>query len=380
MPTAKILVVDDQPINIQLLKRKLEREKLDVLTANNGLEALEQVRVHKPDLILLDLMMPDMDGMEVCQRLQASNETRSIPVIFVTARSTKESKLEGLNVGAVDYITKPVDLDEMVARVQTQLRFAAINRENLELQRRLEESRRAATIGAVAQGIAHNLNNLLGVVIGYLDLIKSGFDKPQAIKKNAQNLDDAIQRIVAIVRQLSTLVVKSRPELTRVSLSRVIEGGIRRFHSDYKLSAPVAVDNPLGELEIDTNIETFEEVLSKVLINAWESYHEAPSAKRPISVHTRLFERSRGEKTVEMRIDDDGLGIADDIRDRMFEPFVSSKRTVGVGMGLTIARHSLRSLGGEVTLNSKTGGGSSSILVHPVRDPRQKDRQQEEGG
>jgi len=91
MPTAKILVVDDQPINVQLLKRKLEREKLEVLTANNGLEALEQVRVHKPDLILLDLMMPDMDGMEVCQRLQASSETRSIPVIFVTARSTKES-------------------------------------------------------------------------------------------------------------------------------------------------------------------------------------------------------------------------------------------------------------------------------------------------
>ena len=225
MPIAKILVVDDQPINVQLLKRKLEREKLDVLTANNGLEALEQVRVHKPDLILLDLMMPDMDGIEVCQRLQASSETRSIPVIFVTARSTKESKLEGLNVGAVDYITKPIDLDETVARVHTQLRFAAINRENLELQRRLEESRRAATIGAVAQGIAHNLNNLLGVVIGYLDLIKIGYDKPSAVKKNAQNLDDAIQRIVGIVRQLSTLVVKSRPELTRVAITRVIEGG-----------------------------------------------------------------------------------------------------------------------------------------------------------
>ena len=109
-------------------------------TANNGLEALEQVKLHKPDLILLDLMMPDMDGIEVCERLQASSDTRSIPVIFVTARTTKESKLEGLAVGAVDYITKPIDLDETVARVQTQLRFAAINRENLELQRRLEES------------------------------------------------------------------------------------------------------------------------------------------------------------------------------------------------------------------------------------------------
>jgi two-component system, sensor histidine kinase and response regulator len=374
MSRETILVVDDQPINVQLLKRKLERGGLEVTTACNGLEALEQVRAKKPDLILLDLMMPDMDGIEVCQRLQASSETRSIPVIFVTARTTKESKLEGLGVGAVDFITKPIDLDETVARVQTQLRFAAVNRENLELQRRLEESRRAATIGAVAQGIAHNLNNLLGVVIGYLDLIKSGYDKPLTVKKNAQHVDDAIQRIVGIVRQLSSLVVKSRPDLSRVALPRLIEGGIRRFHSDYKLTAGVVVVNTLEELEIDTNIESFEDVLSKVLINAWESYGERPEGERSMTIHTSLFDRQRGEKMVEIRVDDKGGGISEEIRDRMFEPFVSSKRTVGVGMGLTVARHSLRALGGEVTVISKPGGGSSAILVHPVRDPRQRKR------
>lgn len=377
MPIAKILVVDDQPMNVQLLKRKLEKEKLEVLAAHNGLEALEQVKAHKPDLILLDLMMPDMDGMEVCQRLQASSETRSIPIIFVTARNTKESKLEGLSVGAVDFITKPIDVDETLARVQTQLRFAAINRENFDLQRRLEESRRAATIGAVAQGIAHNLNNLLGVVIGYLDLIKSAYDKPQVVKKNAQNLDDAIQRIVGIVRQLSTLVVKSRPELARVPVSRILDGGVRRFHSESKVDAPVDVENPIGDAEIDTNIETAEEALAKVLTNAWESYSDTAPEKRPISIQTRFFEKGKGEKFLEIRVDDKGGGIADEIRDRMFEPFVSSKRTVGVGMGLTVARHSMRSLGGEVSMASRANGGSSAILVHPVRDPRQKDRPEE---
>ena len=378
MSSAKILVVDDQPINVQLLKRKLERSGLEVMTASNGLEALEQVKLHKPDLILLDLMMPDMDGIEVCQRLQERSDTRSIPVIFVTARTTKESKLEGLAVGAVDYITKPIDLDETVARVQTQLRFATINRENLELQRRLEESRRAATIGAVAQGIAHNLNNLLGVVIGYLDLIKSGYEKPAQVKKNAQSLDDAVQRIVGIVRQLSTLVVKSRPDLTRVPLGQVIQGGISRFLTDYKLMAPVSVDNALGDLEIDTNIETFEEILSKLLINAWESYHDAPEASRTIEIHASVTEKPRGEKMLELKIDDAGDGVQEDIKDRMFEPFVSSKRTVGVGMGLTIARHSLRSLGGEVQVVARPSRGSSAIVVHPVRDPRHRDRSQDE--
>ena len=130
MAAPKILVVDDQPINVQLLKRKLEREGMTVAAAYSGKEALDSVAADKPDLILLDVMMPDMDGIEVCQRLQADPETKGIPVIFITARTSKEGKIEGLG-----------------------------------------ESRRSATLGAVTQGIAHNLNNLLGVVIGYVDLI-----------------------------------------------------------------------------------------------------------------------------------------------------------------------------------------------------------------
>lgn len=366
MPAPLILVVDDQPINVQLLKRKLEREGIRINAAYNGLEALELVRKEKPDLILLDVMMPDMDGIEVCQRLQASEDTRGIPVIFITARTTKESKLEGLSVGAVDYITKPIDLDETLARVQTQLRFVTINRQLVDLTRRLEESRKAATIGAVTQGIAHNLNNLLGVVIGYLDLVKAYYDKPEQVKKNAQHVEDAVQRIVTIIKQLSTLVVKSRPPLVKAGLQKLLEGGIERFHDDYRSTAPVTIDNPLGEQPIDTNYEILEEVLAKVLINGWEAYDNKPSDPRPLSIHTRIVEKPDEGKFVEIRVTDHGHGIDADIRDKMFEPFVSTKHTVGVGMGLTVARHALRNLGGEVTLTDTPGGGATAILMHPV--------------
>src|SRR3954469_2483179 len=284
MAAPSILVVDDQPINVQLLKRKLEREGIRITAAYNGLEALEAVKNEKPDLILLDVMMPDMDGIEVCQRLQASEDTRGIPIIFVTARTTKESKLEGLSVGAVDYITKPIDLDETLARVQTQLRFVSINRQVVDLTRRLEESRKAATIGAVTQGIAHNLNNLLGVVIGYLDLVKAYHDRPEQVKKNAQHVEDAVQRIVSIIKQLSTLVVKSRPPLIKATVQRLLEGGIKRLDDDYRVVTPITIDNPLGNLALDTNYEIVEEVLAKVLINAWESYKNKPTDPRPISI------------------------------------------------------------------------------------------------
>ncbi|MBM3853904.1 MAG: hybrid sensor histidine kinase/response regulator [Verrucomicrobia bacterium] len=366
MPAPSILVVDDQPINVQLLKRKLEREGLRVIAAYSGLEAIELVGRETPDLILLDVMMPDMDGIEVCQRLQADENTRSIPVIFITARTAKESKIEGLSAGAVDYITKPIDLDETLARVQTQLRVVAINRQLVNLTRRLEEARRAATIGAVTQGIAHNLNNLLGVVIGYLDLVRAYYDKPDQVKKNAQHVEDAVQRIVGIIKQLSSLVVKIRPPLIRAGLQGLLEGGVARFHDEYKLHAPVTIDNPLGDLPIDTNHETADEVVSKILINAWESYDNKPTDPRPIAIHTRAFDKPDEGKFVEIRIVDHGRGIDPEIRDKMFEPFVSTKNTVGVGMGLTVARHALRSLGGEVTLTDTPGGGATAVLVHPV--------------
>ena len=367
MTAPKILVVDDQPINVQLLKRKLEREGIKVTTATNGLEALSSVRWDRPDLILLDVMMPDMDGIEVCQRLQADEATKSIPVIFITARTTKEGKIEGLGVGAVDYITKPIDLDETMARVQIQLRFVSINRELVDLQRRLSEARRAATIGAVTQGIAHNLNNLLGVVIGYLDLVKAYYDKPELVKKNATSVEEAVLRIVSIIKQLSTLVVKTRLPLIAGDLNQLIECGVQRYRSEYRIDGPVTVQNPLGNLAIDTHYEVFEEVLSKVLINAWEAYGDAvPTHQRPISISTEIVEKPDEGRQLMVKVEDQGRGIDADIRDQIFEPFVSSKQTVGVGMGLTVARHALRNLGGDVSLADRPGGGTIVTLMHPL--------------
>lgn len=367
MPAPKILVVDDQPINVQLLKRKLEREGIDVCAAYNGHEALTAVEREHPDLILLDVMMPDMDGIEVCQRLQSSEATRTIPVIFITARSSKEGKLEGLSVGAVDYITKPIDLDETLARVQTQLRVVTINREMIDLQRRLQEARRAATIGAVTQGIAHNLNNLLGVVLGYLDLIKAYHDRPESVKKNAQHVEDAVQRIIAIIRQLSSLVVKARLPLTRHKLADLLEGAIKRFTAEFPEQQAITVENPLADLAVDTHVEVFEDIVTKVLTNAWESYGDGDEITvRPILIRARLVDRPDEGRLVELSIEDHGMGVDAAVRDHLFEPFISTKHTVGVGMGLTVARHALRNLGGDVTIGDRPGGGTIVALTHPL--------------
>lgn len=365
MPS-KILVVDDQPINVQLLKRKLEREGMQVVTAFSGREALDLVAADKPDLILLDVMMPDMDGIEVCQRLQADPETKIIPVIFITARTSKEGKIEGLGVGAVDYITKPIDLDETLARVQTQLRFVTMNRELIELQRRLGDSRRAATLGAVTQGIAHNLNNLLGVVIGYVDLIKAYQEKPELVRKNAQHLEDAVNRIVAIIKQLTNLVVKNKPHVGIAHLNALLASSVARYQSEFRIEQPVTIENPIGDVALETNVEIFEDSVAKLLINAWEAYGDAPDDQRPIKIRTETLDKGEEGKHLLVHVEDSGRGIDAEIKDHAFEPFISSKHTVGVGMGLTVARHAMRNLGGEVNLAENPQGGAIATLRHPL--------------
>ncbi len=365
MSVPRILVVDDQMINVQLLRRKLERHNLAVVAAYSGQEALDAVNAEKPDLILLDVMMPEMDGIEVCRRLQSRDDTRTIPVIFITARNTKEGKIEGLAVGAVDYITKPIDLDETLARVQTQLRFVNINREMVDLQRRLVEARRSATIGAVTQGIAHNLNNLLGVVIGYLDLIKTVAENPDAVRKNTGQVEKAIDRIVNIIKQLNTVVTKTRLATQRFPLSHLIDGAVSRFEGEQSIRDAVFVDNPAGDLEVASHVEVFESSISALLNNAWEAYGDAHTGPRTVGLSVAILEDS-ANPMIEIHIEDQGRGIPEDIRDHMFEPFISSKHTVGVGMGLTVARNALRQLGGDLILEDRPGGGTVAIAKHPI--------------
>jgi len=364
---ARILVVDDQTVNVQLLSRVLEKEGLAVIPAHSGQEALDLVEQAPPELILLDVMMPGMDGIEVCRRLQADSRYKNIPLIFVTARISKEGRLDGLRAGAVDYITKPIDLDETLARVRTQLRVVQMNRDMLELQQRLEEARRAASIGAITQGIAHNLNNLLGVVIGYLELIKAKPQSPESVLANAEKLGNAVQRIVGIIRQLTSLVVKSRPPTSPGALTDILENSLRRFASLHPDASPVQVDNPHGDLIIHTHVDIYEDALCKILLNAYESYGEDHPGPRPIHLDVTLSKSPRAEsRMVVLKVEDRGRGLDPQVRDYMFEPFISSKNTVGVGMGLTVARHALRNMGGDLTLEDRPGGGATATLVHPI--------------
>jgi len=362
----KILAVDDHPLNLELIQIKLERAGMRVSTAISGEEALIMIPDENPDLILLDVGMPGMSGFEVCQQLKAQPETQAIPIIFITGNTSREEKLKGLDFGAVDYIAKPIDLDEMQARVQTQLRVVFTNREMAELQDRLAEARRSAVLGSVAEGIAHNLKNLVGIVSGQVGIIRAASDCPEIVQGCVHHAEEALHRLETIINQLDAVLNENQPPIATVHLQQALEFGVARFRTDFMKSNPIHIENPVGNLPLESNMEILEEILTKLLINAWEAYGKESDSECPTRITTSLLASPQGN-FVEIRIEDEGRGIPAALEDSLFEPFTSTKRTVGVGMGLTTARHAARGLGGEISLENRKQGGACATIRHPIQ-------------
>ena len=367
-PKPTILVVDDQAVNLKILSRILENKGMNVITASNGLECLEVVKQTPPDVILLDVMMPKMGGIEACERLKADTETSSIPVLFITAKTAREEKIKGLEAGAIDYITKPIDPEETIARVKTQLDYQRINRLNMELQRQVEEGKRAAAVWAVTEGISHNLNNILGAVACHLDMIKVAADNPEMLDKLVDKISASVNRVISIVRQLNT-IASTEPVVTESrKLKDVIDRAIERFEEEHEIEANIDIENALPEdYSFETNLEAVTSTLEKLLINAWEAYPEDAQATDR-SVHLKVREEAGpdGAPQIVMEIEDEGEGIKEEVADTLFEPLVTGKISVGRGMGLTLARHHMQSLKGDVQVAERDGKGVAAVLRHPV--------------
>jgi two-component system sensor histidine kinase/response regulator len=186
-----ILVVDDIPENVEVLLNFLDQAGFKVLISHDGEMGLETAEYALPDLILLDILMPGWDGFETCQRLKANSKTKNIPVIFMTALSDTMEKVKAFKVGAADYITKPIQYEEVLARVNAHLQLRqqqlyiqnqnqALAQRTLELQARTEElEKRNLELDAFAHTVAHDLKNPLGGVVGLTEVLLSECSSPQ---------------------------------------------------------------------------------------------------------------------------------------------------------------------------------------------------------
>jgi len=355
----RILAVDDVMQNLQVVGTMLRNEGYDVMPATSGVQALERVRVRMPDLILLDLMMPEMDGLEVCKRLKADPATHQIPIIFLTASNEMEHLVKGFEAGAVDYVTKPFNGAELLARVRTHLELK-LARERL----REMNDEKSEFMGIVA----HDLRNPLGAIQGYAEMIVDERELSRAeIDSCASRIRETTRRMSDMVRNLLDANRIERGDL-QVSLTAVDLGPlVKRLTDSYKAHAAAKHQNLLFEHDNSPVVAVADpnqvfQVLENLISNAVKY---SPQGK---DIVIRL---SCGDGMVRCQVIDHGPGLSAEDQKKLFGKFarLSAKPTGGehaTGLGLSIVKRIVEAMNGKVWCESELGKGATFTAAFPV--------------
>ncbi|MBI5599009.1 MAG: response regulator [Deltaproteobacteria bacterium] len=344
----RILVVDDDESGRTLLSSKLEAEGYEVETAVNGREAIIKAGDTHPDLIMLDVMMPVMDGYETCRRLKSDEETRYIPVVMLTARSELEDKLMGLELGAEDYIVKPYSLVEVSARVRCLLRMRA-------LQSRLRETEEMAALGAMVDGIAHEIRNPLTAIGGMARRLMEHETDPER-KRHAETIIKSVERMERMMQRIDEYKGILSSRLSPGGIDDVIAGAVEEIMpvidgKKITVKTELMPAPPLFSMD-RTNLKI-------ALFNILQNAVEAIENEGEITVRT--FFAPAGDNTLLLEISDTGPGIDEEFLRKIFHPFQTSKMT-GAGLGLTITYRIIQDHMGAIDVRSKKGEGTTFTI------------------
>jgi two-component system, sensor histidine kinase and response regulator len=363
----RILVVDDQDANRLLMRDLLESQGHEVLEATGGTEALQRVGEAMPDVVLLDIGMPGMDGFEVCRRLKADPVTASIPVLLVTAMTQRDQRLLGIGAGANDYITKPVDRSDLSLRVGNAIRMRHLYLEVEAQYRQLEKLELLRD--SLVHMIVHDLRSPLAGIRAYLDLVKmDGAGKLDL--ELTQSIDAARKVAVEMTDMVSDLLDVSRLEVGKMplELAPADMGGLVVEAVAAAGASPrvrIRVEPPADKLRVVCDAGVIRRVLTNLVVNAVKF--------TPSSGQIAVSVRGNGSE-VKVEVVDTGPGIPPEYHQKVFEKYgqVEAARhgaKHSTGLGLTFCKLAVEAHGGQVGLESAAGAGSTFWIVLPVRGP-----------
>lgn len=354
----KILIVDDTPENLLVIAKTLEPEGYDMRFSEDGVAALTVTKKTDFDLILLDVMMPHMDGFEVCRRLKADPATANIPVIFLTAKTDTESVVTGFDVGGVDYVTKPFQVGELRARVETHLSLRLREQELCQLN---------ATKDKFISILAHELKIPLGGVKGFVSLLHEQFDNFSIadIRENISLVKDTIENISSLLENLlnwsnlHTGLVSYRP--SNFELCAVM-ADIANLYEEDAVHKQITLDiQAQGDLWVHGDIEMVEIVLRNLVSNAIKFGHQ--------NGLVRMLAEER-QQDVLVTIEDDGRGITEEECKKLFRLDTEVKQMgtygeLGTGMGLILAKEYIDRHGCRIWLESESEKGTRVFFTLP---------------
>lgn len=373
-----VLVVDDNPTNLSILVNLLRDVGLRVLVATDGESAIEQTEYVKPDLILLDVMMPGIDGFETCQRLKANPETMKIPIIFMTALSETVDKVRGLSLGAVDYVTKPFEHEEVLVRIRTHLTLSkqrqTIEAQNLELQTEISDRKRAEeALTIFLHAVSHDLRNPVTGLIMVLDNLaktansESHIPLPRTI---LERMRQSGERQLALINSLLESHVNNvhgifiHPD--PVTISEVIEAAVNDIQplldkEETEIDVQIAPDLPLVFVDSTHIYRVFENLIANAV------KHNPPNLKLTISAQIN------SENMLLCKVIDNGVGMSSEQSKNLFELYAQGKtqnnlnrRSLSLGLGLYICRQIVQSHGGEIGAIGEPNVGSCFWFTLPL--------------
>jgi light-regulated signal transduction histidine kinase (bacteriophytochrome) len=369
------MVVDDVAANLQVMASELERGGYSVVVAQGGEEAIERAALVRPDLILLDVLMPGIDGFETCRRLKAAAVSRDIPVIFMTALSDTPQKLAGFEAGAVDYVTKPLDGTEVLARVRTQVALAEMRRQlaarNAQLAQEVMVRQHAeaalqrsnAELEQLAYVASHDMQEPLRMIASYLQLVEQRYqDKLDADGREFIGYAvDGAKRMQVLINDLLTysrVGTKAKP-FEPVALQQVVETALAHLRiAVEESSAHIEIRDPLPHVSGDAT--QLVQLMQNLIANAIK-FHG--SAAPQVQVECT----DEGEAW-QVCVRDNGIGIEPAYFERIFVLFQrlhGRGAYPGTGIGLALCKRIVERHGGHIRVESTPGEGSAFCFTLP---------------
>jgi signal transduction histidine kinase len=359
----RVLVVEDNEELRSFLAHRLSRlYRID--EAGDGAAGLAVARLTTPDLIVADVMMPVMDGYELCRRLRSDPSLAAVPVILVTARAGAEAAVQGLEVGADDYVVKPFALRELEARIAAQLRARETERQLHERESRL------VAVGQMTSSLVHDLRNPLTLLKGYTDLayrmaLRSGDAVIAGELVQVQAASDRLRRMVEEILDFAR-GGSPRLQIEPVPVRRFLDQALTPLTADLE-ERGIATEVHLkvdDELRINLDQDRMQRVLENLLRNAREAVSTAGTAgtagARRVFVHVRVVEE---EDALAIRVADSGPGIPDELAGHLFEPFATTGKRQGTGLGLVTVRNLVKAHGGEIRVETAAPEGGAAFTV-----------------
>jgi signal transduction histidine kinase len=370
---AKILIVDDDVDTVELLTKRLRAEGCHTSEAYDGEQALQQVELYQPDLVILDIKMPKLDGYEVCRRLKSSEDTKLIPIIMLTVKGKIPDKVKGLDIGADDYIPKPFDYRELSRRVRywssVKLEVEERVRQIRRLQQELIKSERLAAIGQTVGSLAHYLKNVLFGLKGgvYLVNTASKEDEADSLKTGWDIVERNMGRISDLVLDLIEYSKEGELEYEPCLLNELADkvcAAMEARAKEYSIKVIKDFDPSLREVVLDE--KGIHRCLLNLVTNAIDACIFDTNKEKQWVVRVRTILDNEG--TVRFEVSDNGCGMDEEVKEKLFTNFFTTKEGRGTGLGLLIAQKIVQEHGGTITVESQPGKGSTFTTRLPYRD------------